>query len=169
MGWQVRRRGNHHWSEGGLNITIAVGAACLVAGFGAAWGVQGLRWDNDVQSRDLATANALAENVGAVAAKLESSRLESEQIRASYLEYREDAEIEISDLERRVAAGPERLYIKASCPAVPATGTDASRAVAGAAELDPTATRAYFALERGLAEQYGLLQLCRRELLKRSK
>lgn len=155
--------------ESHMNKTLMSVVIALVAGFSCAWYVQGLRWSNDVQSRDVEAANALAVNVGVVAAKLELSRLESERIRASYLEYREGAEIEISDLERRVTAGPERLYIKASCPAVPATGTDASRVAAGTAELDADATRAYFALERGLAEQYGLLQLCRRELLKRSK
>lgn len=154
-----------------MNVTMVVGAACLIAGFGAAWGVQGLRWDNDVKARDLAAAEALAANVKAVADQLQISLLETEQARAIYLDYRKGAEIEISDLERRVTAGPERLYIKATCPAVPAAGasTDAGRAGAGAAELDPTATRAYFALERGLAEQFGLLQLCRAELKKRSK
>lgn len=134
----------------------------------SAWYTQGMRWDADVRSRDLSTAQAISANVGAVAAKMESERAESENIRIAYLEYKKGAELEISDLERRVIAGPERLYIKASCPAVPADGADASRASAGTAELDATATRNYFALERGLAEQYGLLQLCRAELKKRS-
>lgn len=143
------------------------GLSALV-GFGGAWWLQGLRWDYDVQSRDLATANAISANVAAVAAKMESDRAESEKIRAAYLDYKKGAELEISDLERRVSAGPERLYIKANCPAVPAAGADASRAGSGTAELDATATGLYFALERGLAEQYGLLQLCRSELKKRS-
>lgn len=143
-------------------------ALAAAAGFGAAWYVQGLRWAEDVQSRDLAAANAISVNVAAVAAKMESDRAESEKIRAAYLDYRKGAELEISDLERRVSAGPERLYIKANCPAVPASGADAGRAGSGTAELDATATGLYFALERGLAEQYGLLQLCRSELKKRS-
>lgn len=144
----------------------AIGAAAV--GFMSAWYTQGMRWDADVRSRDLSTAEAISANVGAVAAKMESDRAESEKIRATYLEYKRGAELEISDLERRVSAGPERLYIKASCPAVPADGADASRTGAGTAELDATATRNYFQLERGLAEQYGLLQLCRAELEKRS-
>jgi prophage endopeptidase len=143
-------------------------ALAAAAGFGAAWYVQGLRWAEDVQSRDLAAANAISVNVAAVAAKMESDRAESEKIRAAYLDYRKGAELEISDLERRVSAGPERLYLKANCPAVPASGADAGRAGSGTAELDATATGLYFALERGLAEQYGLLQLCRSELKKRS-
>jgi len=136
--------------------------------FGAAWYVQGLRWDRDVAARERVTAEAIAANVTAVNHHLIESRKESEQIRTTFIEYKKGAESEISDLERRVTSGPERLYIKASCPAVPANGADASRAGAGAAELDATATRNYFALERGLAEQFALLQLCRSELKKRS-
>lgn len=136
--------------------------------FGAAWYVQGLRWDSDVADRERVTAEAIAVNVTAVNDHLIESRKESEQIRTTFIEYKKGAESEISDLERRVTAGPERLYIKASCPAVSTTGAYASRTSAGTAELDAAAARNYFALERGLAEQYGLLQLCRGELKKRS-
>lgn len=140
-----------------------------IASFAAAWFIQGIRWDLDVQSRELVTAEAINANVTAIANKMQADRAESEKARSAYIEYKKGAEIEISNLERRVTAGPDRLYIKADCPAVPATGTNASRAGSGAARLDSTATRAYFALERGIAEQYGLLQLCRAELKKRSK
>ena len=136
--------------------------------FGAAWCVQGLRWDSDVADRERVTAEAIAANVTVVNDRLIESRKESEQIRSTFIEYKKGAEIEISDLERRVTAGPERLYIKAKCPAVSATGADASRTGAGTAELDATATRNYFSLERGLAEQFALLQLCRSEMKKRS-
>lgn len=151
-----------------MRVAALVASCAAIISFGGAWYIQGLRWNSDVQSRDLATANAISANVGAVAAKMESDRVESEKIRAAYLDYKKGAELEISDLERRVSAGPERLYIKANCPAVPAAGADAGRAGSGTAELDATATGLYFALERGLAEQYGLLQLCRAELKKRS-
>lgn len=151
-----------------MRVALIAASCGAIIGFGAAWYAQGLRWSNDVQSRDLATANAISANVTEVAAKMESDRAESEKIRAAYLDYKKGAELEISDLERRVSAGPERLYIKANCPAVPAAGADASRTGSGTAELDATATGLYFALERGLAEQYGLLQLCRAELKKRS-
>lgn len=143
--------------------------AAALASFGAAWMIQGMRWDLDVQGRDLAAATAISVNVTAVADKMQVDRVESEKARAAYLDYKKGAEIEISNLERRVTAGPERLYIKASCPTVPATGADASRAGSGTARLDADSTRTYFALERGIAEQYGLLQLCRSELKKRSK
>lgn len=144
-------------------------ALALSIGFGGAWYVQGLRWDESVKEIRLASANATIEAVGAINSQLIQSRAETESIRKTYLYEKEKANREIDDLERRVTAGPERLYIKAKCPAgVPGTGTDAGRAYAGAAELDPIASGYYFALERGLAEQYRLLQFCRAELKKRS-
>lgn len=139
-----------------------------VLSFGAAWYVQGGRWDADVAKRERQSAEAIAANVAAVNDHLIESRKESEQIRATFIEYKKGAESEISSLEQRVTTGPDRLYIKAKCPAVPPAGADSSRVNPGAAELDATATGYYFALERGLAEQYGLLQMCRSELKKRS-
>lgn len=151
-----------------MNIIYGYGAAFLIGASGA-WYVQGIRWDNDVASISLASANATVAAVDAINAEMTKARAETESFRAIFIEYKSGAEREISDLERRVTAGPERLYIKAKCPAgVPATGTDAGRTGAGTAELNADSTRAYFKLERGLAEQYSLLQLCRSELLKRS-
>ena len=144
-------------------------AAVALAAFLAAWYVQGLRWDKDVRSISLASANATVAAVDAINANLIQSRAETESIRATYLSEKEKANREIDDLERRVTAGPERLYIKAKCPAaVPGTGTDASGTGTGSAELDAASTRTYLALERGLSEQYRLLQFCRAELKKRS-
>lgn len=151
-----------------MNILYGYGVALLIGASGA-WYVQGIRWDNDVASISLASSQATVAAVDAINSEMTKARAETETFRATFIEYKSGAEREISDLERRVTAGPERLYIKAKCPAsVPATGADAGRAGAGAAELDATATGYYFALERGLAEQYSLLQLCRSELWKRS-
>ena len=144
-------------------------AAVALAAFLAAWYVQGLRWDNYVRSISLASANATVVAVGAINSQLIQSRAETESIRATYLSEKEKANREIDDLESRVTAGPERLYIKAKCPAgVPSSGAYAGRADTGAAELDPIASGYYFALERGVADQYRLLQFCRAELKKRS-
>ena len=144
-------------------------AAVALAAFLAAWYVQGLRWDKNVKEISLASAKATIAAVGAINSQLIQSRAETESIRATYLSDKEKANREIDDLERRVTSGPERLYIKARCPAgVPGAGTDASGTGSGAAELDATSTRTYLALERGLSEQYRLLQFCRAELKKRS-
>ena len=144
-------------------------AAVALAAFLAAWYVQGIRWDKDVKEISLASARATVAAVDAINANLIQSRAETESIRATYLSDKEKANREIDDLERRVTTGPERLYIKAKCPAgVPAAGADAGRADTGAAELSAASTRTYIALERGLSEQYRLLQFCRAELKKRS-
>lgn len=144
-------------------------ALALSIGFGGSWYVQWLRWDAEVKEIRLASANATVAAVRAINSQLIQSRAETESIRATYLYEKEKANREIDDLERRVTAGPERLYIKAKCPAVvPGAGTDASGTGTGAAELDATSTRTYLALERGLSEQYQLLQFCRAELNKRS-
>ena len=144
-------------------------ATVALAAFLATWYVQGLRWDKDVASIRESASDARSEAVGAINSQLIQSRAETESIRATYLSEKEKANREIDDLERRVTAGPERLYIKAKCPAgVPGAGTDASGTGTGTAELDATSTRTYLALERGLSEQYRLLQFCRAELKKRS-
>lgn len=144
-------------------------AVVALAAFLAAWYVQGLRWDKDVRSISLASASATVAAVDAINANLIQSRAETESIRATYLSDKEKANREIDDLERRVTAGPERLYIKAKCPAgVPATGADAGRADAGAAELSAASTADYLSYERLYAQQFGLLQFCRAELKKRS-
>lgn len=151
-----------------MNSATVISAACMVIGFGAAWSAQQLRWDASDALAAQENAEVIATNVSAVARLYEQARAETESYRAQYLEQKKNAQSEIDDLERRIAAGPERLYIKANCPAMPTTGANASGTGSRAAELDATATRAYFNLERGLAEQYGLLQLCRHELRKRS-
>ena len=152
-----------------MKRAAATYALALCAGFCGAWYVQGLRWDEDVKGISLASANATVAAVKAINSQLIESRAETESIRATYLSEKEKANREIDDLERRVTAGPERLYIKAKCPvSVPATGADAIGTGSGAAELDATSTRTYLALERGLADQYRLLQFCRAELKKRS-
>lgn len=151
-----------------MKSTVVIGTACMAIGFGAAWSAQQLRWDASDARKAKENAETIAINVNAVAAHYQQARAETESYRAQYLEQKKNDQAEIDALEQRIAAGPERLYIKASCPAVPATGANASGAGIGAAELDATAARAYFALERGLVEQYGLLQLCRQELRKRS-
>ena len=141
----------------------------LSIGFGCAWYVQGLRWDKDVRSISLASANATVAAVGAINSKLIQSRAETESIRATYLSEKEKANREIDDLERRVTAGPERVYVKASCPAsMPTAGSDAGRANEGAAELAPEATKDLFDFERAYNDQFEDYKFCWRELKKRS-
>ena len=144
-------------------------ALALSIGFGGSWYVQGLRWDSEVKEVSLASANATVAAVGAINSQLIQSRVETESIRATYLSEKEKANREIDDLERRVTAGPERLYVKASCPtSVPTDGSDAGRANEGAAELAPEATKDLFDFERAYNDQFEDYKFCWRELKKRS-
>ena len=144
-------------------------AAVALAAFLASWYVQGLRWDKDVASIRESASYARSEAVGAINSQLIQSRAETESIRATYLSEKEKANREIDNLERRVTAGPERVYVKASCPAsVPTDGSDAGRANEGAAELAPEATKDLFDFERAYNDQFEEYKFCWRELKKRS-
>lgn len=151
-----------------MNILYGYIAAFLVGASGA-WYVQGIRWDNDVASISLASANATVAAVEAINAEMTKARAETETIRTTFLEYKAGKEDETSDLERAIADGAKRLRIKASCPeSVRADGSVPGRAGSGQPELDATARLDYYALRRGIDRQYGLLQFCRSELRKRS-
>lgn len=144
-------------------------ALALSIGFGGSWYVQGLRLDAEVKEVSLASANATVAAVGAINSQLIQSRAETESIRATYLSDKEKANREIDDLERRVTAGPERVYVKASCPtSVPTDRSDAGRANEGAAELAPEATKDLFDFERAYNDQFEDYKFCWRELKKRS-
>lgn len=142
--------------------------AALILGAAGAWYVQAIRWDNDVAARDLATATAIAANVDAVNVQLIASREQTEQIRATFTEYKTGKENETNALERAVTDGSKRLRVAARCSAVPHTGAVSGGTGGGSAELEPAARSDYYALRRGLDQQYGLLQFCRSELRKRS-
>lgn len=143
--------------------------AAFLIGAGAAWYVQGLRWDNDVASIRHDSDVAIAANVDAVNQQLIASRAQTEAIRATFIDYKTGKENETSALERAVADGTKRLSIRATCPAAVRTeGTIPSGTGSGTAELDATAQRAYWDLRRGLDRQYAELQFCRSELRKRS-
>lgn len=144
-------------------------ALALLVGAGGAWYVQGLRWDSDVQERDLATAQAIHTNVNAVNQQLIASRAQTEAIRQTFIDYKAGKENETSALERAVADGTKRLSIRATCPAAVRTdGTVSGGTGGGTAELEPAARQTYFRLRREADRQYADLQFCRSELRKRS-
>ena len=143
-------------------------ALALLVGAGGAWYVQGLRWETDVQERDLASATAISANVDAVNQQLIASRTQTEAIRQTFIEYKAGKENETSALERAVADGSKRLRVKASCPAVRADGTVPGGTSAGTAELEPAARQDYYRLRRAADQQFADLQFCRSELKKRS-
>lgn len=141
------------------NWRLVLVSLLLAAAYATGWLHNDRSWTLQVQADQLAQSTATA-------AAMVTQRQQTEAIRADYLRSKADADAKIAELESRVAAGTGRLRVAARC--VPATGAGAGRADPGAPELDAAARPAYFALRRGLADQYALLQLCRAELLKRS-
>ena len=150
-----------------MNSTYGYAAALLI-GFGAAWYVQGVRWDSNVADIRHAADQALVVNVDAVNQQLIASRAQTEEIRKVFLDYKTGKENETSVLERCIASGKCGLRVAAKCPAVPSTGTVPVGAGEGTAELTEAAGRTYLALRRGLDQQFAELQFCRSELRKRS-
>ena len=139
-------------------------AAALLIGASGAWFVQGLRWETDVQERDLVAAAAVRMNVDAVNQQLISSRAETEAIRKTFLDYKVGKENETTALELAVADGTKRLRVKASCsPTVPPAGAVPIGTGSGTAELDPSVRSDYFLLKKGLDRQFAELQFCRSE------
>lgn len=144
-------------------------ALAFVIGFGAAWYVQGLRWESDVAAIRHTADQALVVNVDAVNQQLIASRAQTEALRQTFIDYKAGKENETSALERAVADGTKRLSIRATCPsAVRTDGTISGGTGGGTAELTADAGKAYWDLRRGLDRQFGLLQFCRSELRKRS-
>lgn len=142
-----------------LKITAVVAAAGVFGGWCYGMGRDDVqqKWDKEAAS----VANAL------VVAFADSAN-KTEAIRSEFIEYKKGAEVVTAGLERDVAAGRQRLRVKANCVRTTAT-TNASGTASGTAELDATARLDYYALRRGIDEQRGLLNLCRAELKKRSK
>lgn len=141
----------------------------LLIGAGAAWYVQGLRWENDVADIRHDSDVAIVANVDAVNQQLIASRAQTEAIRATFNDYKAGKENETSALERAVADGTKRLSIRAACPAAVRTdGTVPGGTGSGTAILDATSGQDYFALRRAYDRQFGEYQFCRSELRKRS-
>ncbi len=125
-------------------------------------------WQKKWAERDLSEAQAIAANVSAVNQQLVAAQAQTEAIRATFIEYKAGKENETSTLERAVADGTQRLRFAARCPAVRADAAVPGGTGSGQPELDASARSDYYALRRGIDQQYGLLQFCRSELRKRS-
>lgn len=125
------------------------------------------KWD----AQRLETAKASTEYFVKLNDAIQKAQSETEVLRANYIEYKAGKERETSDLERAVADGSKRLRVAATCrnSGMPADAAVPGGTGSGSAELDAAARPTYYALQRGINEQRGLLNFCRAELRKRSK
>lgn len=143
-----------------MNALYACVLAALIGAAGG-WYVQGLRWDaseakmRDAQSRALAAAYADRDS------RVAAAENRKEVVEREFNDFKK-AE---SDRDGDISSGVKRVYVRTSCPAVPAAEADTGRAESGAAELDPAYRQTLSDLRRGAVEQLRLLNLCRAELM----
>lgn len=140
------------------------GYAAVAAGaFLAAWLVQGWRWDADVADIRLAASSELLEAHEERDRKIGEAENQKEAVQNEFNAFKK------SEGERNaaVSASVKRVYVRATCPAVPETSTGSSGVAGGSAELDPAYRQTLSDLRVGVEEQRRLLNVCRAELMTR--
>lgn len=137
-------------------ILIATFVA-LITGFGIAWNLQAQRWDADVATIRKDYADAAEKARMDQDARIEAAENQKEDIQNAFDAFRRAEDVRNASIDR----GIQRVYVRAKCPAVPATTTDPSRTESGTAELDPAYRSTLSALRRGAQEQLRLLNICR--------
>lgn len=138
----------------------AVGALCGVL----AWSVNGYRLNSQIDQLRASHAQqmqAIAERVAATAKAAHDRQLE---LTSQIGELNDEHAKKMADLEAEradIAAGRRVVYVKASCPAVSADGSNAASGTADAtARLSAQAGQDYMDYKRAYAEQYSLLLKC---------
>lgn len=145
-----------------MNALWACALSALIGASGG-WYIQGLRWDaSEAKLRDAQSA-ALSAAYDYRDAKVRTAEDKKEVVEREFNDFKNAEAARDGDIN----TGVKRVYVRASCPSVPAAETDTSRAASGTAELDPAYRQALSDLRRGAAEQLMLLNLCRAELIAR--
>lgn len=134
-----------------------------IIGAVSAYYVQGLRWDAEVASIRDSASSELAAAYEQQAEKVKALEARKEELQNEYLAFK-DAE---AKRNADIGSGVKRVYVRATCPAVPAASTDTGRIEVGSAELDSAARRTLSDLRIGVEEQRRLLNVCRAELMTR--
>ncbi len=120
--------------------------------------MQGLRWDESEATLRKDQLEALQAAHDDRDAKVKAAEDKKEVVEREFNDFKK-AE---SARDDAIGSGVKRVYVRASCPSVPAAETDTGRA-----ELDPAYRQTLSDLRRGAAEQLRLLNLCRAELIAR--
>lgn len=132
----------------------------IVAGTAQSW-----RYGKQIAQAETAVSTERAEAMRLVLAEQEASAARMATADQKYTREVTDAETKIAELERRVSAGPTRLYVAAKCPAakpVPEAGTAAGVGSGNSErpELDTTVRPDYFTLRRGIIRVEAALKAC---------
>ena len=147
-----------------MNITLVASGVALVVGFGIAWNVQALRWDKDVADLRQEQSSKLIEAWADGERKTLAAENQKEAIQNDFNQFKQIEALR----DASIGAGVKRVYVRATCPAVPSTEANASGTSVRTAELDPAYRRTLSNLRSGAAEQLRLLNFCRAELESRS-
>lgn len=147
-------------------IAAAVAVAALMAlSAGAAWKWQAYRYEAKIAKAETAISTERTEAMRLILAEQESSHRRMAEADKKATQELSDADLKITDLEQRVAAGPARLYVAAKCPTnkqLPEAGATPGLGGGGGerAELDPAFRPSYFALRRGIVKLEAALDAC---------
>lgn len=138
----------------------AVGALCGVL----AWSVNGYRLNSQIDQLRASHAEQMQDIADSVAATAKAAYDRQLELTSQIGELNDAHAKKMADLEAEradIAAGRRVVYVKASCPAVPADGSTAASGTADtAARLSAEAGQDYLDYKRAYAEQYSLLLKC---------
>jgi len=119
-------------------------AVAFVAGALSAYQVQ--EWRYTAKLDDMAR-----ESADALVRAHEQAKQRQQSLQAELDKAEADKDATLADIDR-MRANPERVYIRATCPAVPAAGDSSGETDAAAARPSDAAVRNYWLLRERVAE-----------------
>lgn len=136
------------------------GALCGVL----AWSVNGYRLNSQIDQLRASHTQQLQDIADSIAATAKAAYERQLELTSQIGELNDAHDKNLADLEAEradVASGRRVVYVKASCPALPADGsTTASGTTDSAARLSAEAGQDYLDYKRAYSEQYSLLLKC---------
>lgn len=138
-----------------VQIKSILTACALLASFAGGYWLADNGWQNKVSKERADTSAYIAQLSEQHRKKEHELSKNAEALDHKYTESLSAAERRIDELSADIAAGPKRVFVRATCPANPESsiGTSSSVGNGGAAELGQAAREDYLRLVRGIAKQ----------------
>lgn len=136
-------------------IKSIITAFALLASFACGYWLADNSWQKKASKERADTATHIAQLSEQHRKKEHELSKNAEALDRKYTESLSSAERRIDELSADIAAGPKRVFVRATCPANPESsiGTTGSVGDGGAAELGRAAREDYLRLKRGIAKQ----------------
>ena len=130
-------------------------ACALLASFVGGYWLADNSWQKEANKERADTATHIAQLSEQHRKKEYELSKNAEALDRKYTESLSAAERRIDELSNSLAAGPKRVFVRATCPANPESsiGTTGSVGNGGAAELAGVTRQDYIRLVRGIAKQ----------------